>query len=88
MHERSLVSVKVETRSTSRLSSALFSLPPFYLHDYHFRALTCVAKNVSVEINLWGAKRIARPKKTPALQLRTCACRQRLFLKKMRKKYL
>ena len=47
MRERSLVSVKVEPRSTSRLSSALFILPLFYL-----RALTCVAKNASVEINL------------------------------------
>ena len=33
MHERSLVSVRVEPRSTSRLSSALFSLPLFYLRD-------------------------------------------------------
>ena len=52
MHERSLVSVKVEPRSTSRLSSALFILPLFYLRDYNLRALTCVAKNTSVEINL------------------------------------
>ena len=33
MHERSLVSVRVEPRSTSRLSSALFILPLFYLRD-------------------------------------------------------
>ena len=33
MHESSLVSVKVEPRSTSRLSSALFILPLFYLRD-------------------------------------------------------
>ena len=33
MHERSLVSVKVEPRSTSRLCSALFILPLFYLRD-------------------------------------------------------
>ena len=52
MRERSLVSVKVESRSTSRLSSALFFLPLFYLRDYNLRALTCVAKNASVEINL------------------------------------
>ena len=51
MRERSLVSVKVEPRSTSRLSSALFILPLFYLRDYNLRALTCVAKNASVEIN-------------------------------------
>ena len=38
-----------------------------------------------MEISLLGAKRFARPKKTPALHLRTCARRQRLFLKKMRK---
>ena len=31
MHERLLVSIKVETRSTSRLRSALFTLPLFYL---------------------------------------------------------
>ena len=51
MRERPLVSVKVEPRSTSRLSSALFILPLFYLRDYNLRALTCVAKNASVEIN-------------------------------------
>ena len=33
MHERSLVRAKVEPRSTSRLSSALFILPLFYLRD-------------------------------------------------------
>ena len=51
MHERSLVSVKVEPRSTSRLSSAVFILPLFYLRDQNLRALTGVAKNASVEIN-------------------------------------
>ena len=35
MHERSLVSVKVERCSTYRLSSALFILPLFYLRDYY-----------------------------------------------------
>ena len=52
MHERSLVSVKVEPRSTSRFCSALFILPLFYLRDQNLRALTCVAKNASVEIHL------------------------------------
>ena len=33
MHERSLESIEVEPRSTSRLSSALFALPLFYLRD-------------------------------------------------------
>ena len=33
IHERSLVSVKVEPRSTSLLSSARFFLPLFYLPD-------------------------------------------------------
>ena len=47
MYERSQVSVKVAPRSTSRLISTLYILPLFYL-----RALTCVAKNASVEINL------------------------------------
>ena len=38
MHERSLVSVKVEPRSTSRLSSALFILPLFiYLNKIYVR---------------------------------------------------
>ena len=61
MHESSLVSVKVEPRSTSRLSSALFILPLFYLLDYNLRALTCVATDESVEINLKGFFR-ASPK--------------------------
>ena len=47
IHERSLVSVKVEPRSTCRLNSAVFVLPLFYL-----RALTCVAKNAPVKISL------------------------------------
>ena len=54
MHERSLVSVKVEPRSTSRLSSALFILPLFFLRELNLRASTCVAKNASVQINLEG----------------------------------
>ena len=52
MQEKSLESVKVEPRSTSRLSSALFILPLFYLRDENLRALTCVGKNASVDINL------------------------------------
>ena len=39
MRERSLDSVKVEPGSTSRLSSAIFILPLFYLHDLNLRAL-------------------------------------------------
>ena len=45
---------KVEPRSTSRLSSALFILPLFYLLDYNLRALTCVATDEPGEINLEG----------------------------------
>ena len=45
-YERSHVSVKVEPRSSSRLISTLYFLPLFYL-----RALTCGAKNASVEIH-------------------------------------
>ena len=62
MHKRSLVSVKVEPGSTSRLSSALFILPLLYLRDHNFRALMCVAKNASVDSNLqsslcvWGSR--------------------------------
>ena len=39
------ISVKVDSRSP-------FILPLFYLRDENLRALTCVAKNASVEINL------------------------------------
>ena len=46
------MSVKVEPRSISRLSSALFILPLFHLRDYNLSALTYVAKNASVEINI------------------------------------
>ena len=46
MYERSHVSVKVEPRST------LYILPLFCLRDYNLRALTWLAKNESVEINL------------------------------------
>ena len=52
MYERSHVSVKVAPRSTSRLISTLYILPLFDLRDYNLRALTRVAKNASVEINL------------------------------------
>ena len=61
VYERSLVSVKVEPRSTSRLCSALFILPLFYLRDWNlralpcvtvrYRALPCVSKNASVPGN-------------------------------------
>ena len=50
IHESCLVSVKVEPRLTSRLSSALFILPLFYLRDYNLRALTCAGKDTSVKI--------------------------------------
>ena len=60
MHERSLVSVKVEPRSTFRLSLALFILPLLFLRDLNLRALTCVAKNASVEINLEGGSLLSR----------------------------
>ena len=46
MYERSHVGVKVEPRSSSRLISTLNFLRLFYL-----RALTCGAKNASVEIH-------------------------------------
>ena len=45
MHERSLVSVKVEPRFSFKLST-------FYLALFTRLKLTCVAKNASVEINL------------------------------------
>ena len=57
MYERSHVSVKVEPRSTSRLISALYILPLFCVRDKNLRALTCVTKNASVEINLEQARR-------------------------------
>ena len=52
MYERSHVSAKVQSRSTSRLISTLYILPLFYLRDYNLRVLTCVAKHASVEINI------------------------------------
>ena len=51
MHERFLVSVKVEPRSASRLISTLYILPPFF---YVIKIYVRVAKNASVEINLNG----------------------------------
>ena len=52
MHERSLVNVKVEPRSNSRLISALLSCLYFiYVIEVYVQIkLICVAKNVSVEI--------------------------------------
>ena len=45
------VSVKVETRLIWRLISILYVLPLFDLRDQNLRALTCGAKNASVEIH-------------------------------------
>ena len=53
MHERLLISVKVEPCLTSHLSSALFILPLFYLRGENLHALMCVAKKASMEINLY-----------------------------------
>ena len=50
MHERALVIVKVEPRSTSRLNSALFIFPLFYLRDSNLHALTCVPKHAPVNL--------------------------------------
>ena len=62
MHERLLVRVKVKPRLTSRLISALFILPLFYLRDLNLRALTSVTKNAaSVEINLNQHRRNSDP---------------------------
>ena len=48
MHERSLISVKVEPRSTSRLSSELFILPLFYFTGLKFTCINvCSQKCVS-----------------------------------------
>ena len=41
MSERSHVSVKVESRSTSRLISTIYILPLSYLRDENLLALTC-----------------------------------------------
>ena len=51
MNERLHVSIKVEPRSTSCLISTLYILPLFYLRDQNLHALTCGAKNASVEIH-------------------------------------
>ena len=60
MYERSKVSVKVEPRSTSRSIWTLFILPLFYLRDLSLLALTCVAKNASVEINFNTVNEISK----------------------------
>ena len=60
MYERSKVSVKVEPRSTSRSISTLFILPLFYLRDLSLLALTCGAKNASVEINFNTVNEISK----------------------------
>ena len=41
MYERSHVSVKVESRSTSRLISTIYILPLSYLRDENLLGLTC-----------------------------------------------
>ena len=51
MYERSHVSVKVQTRSTSLLIPTLYILPLFYLRDVNLGALMHGAKNASVEIH-------------------------------------
>ena len=56
MCETSHVSVKIELRSTLRLTSTLYILPLLYLRDSNFRALPCVAKNASGEINLYTGR--------------------------------
>ena len=52
MYERSYASEEGKPRSTSRLISTLFILLLLYLRDSNLRALTCVAKNASMEIDL------------------------------------
>ena len=47
VHERSLVSVKVEPRSTSRLSSALFILPLFYFKVDRLQIILVAKKYIS-----------------------------------------
>ena len=70
MHERSLVSVKVEHRSTFKLST-------FYVIKI-LRALTCVAKFASVEINLNGRNMVDQ--QLPTLLDVTCCVRMHILL--------
>ena len=60
MYERSQLCVKVESRSTSRSIWTLYILPLFYLRDQSLLALTCVAKNASVEINFNTVNEISK----------------------------
>ena len=61
MYERSQLCVKVESRSTSRSIWTLYILPLFYLRDHEsFLALTCAAKNASVEINFNTVNEISK----------------------------
>ena len=55
---RSLESVKVEPRLTSRLISTLASIFTCIFPVLYLRELTCVAKNASVEINPQGIVRV------------------------------
>ena len=52
MYERSHVSVKSRTSINSTFNLSTLRLACIYLRDYNLRALTCVAKNASVEIKL------------------------------------
>ena len=71
MHERSLVSVKVEHRSTFKLST-------FYVIKI-LRALMCVAKFASVEINL--NRRNMVDQQLPTLLDVTCCVRLHTLLR-------
>ena len=52
MHERSLVSVKVEPHSTSSLNSALFYLASILFTCLKFTCVNVRSQNASMEINL------------------------------------
>ena len=61
MYERSQLCVKVESRSTSRSIWTLYILPLLYLRDHEsLLALTCAAKNASVEINFNTVNEISK----------------------------
>ena len=55
---RSLESIKVEPRLTSRLISTLASIFTCIFPVFYPRELTCVAKNASLEISPQGIVRV------------------------------
>ena len=71
----------------------IYSLPLFYLRDSNFCALTCVAKNASVEINLNGEKSVGARQEKELVLKSTCSSQNmgdwvRVLKRKQKKQFL